>query len=84
MRQDRPYSNIPGTYVLDPQHSMQGYELNMFCMSLNKPENRDKFRLNEEAYLNDFPLTKEQREAFYPGIGWVYCSSVAISITPLS
>jgi len=63
MRQDRPYSNIPGTYVLDPQHSMQGYELNMFCMSLNKPQNRDKFRLDEEAYLDDFPLTKEQRKA---------------------
>ena len=63
MRQDQPYSNIPGTYVLDPQHSMQGYELNMFCMSLNKPQNRDKFRLDEAAYLDDFPLTKEQRKA---------------------
>ena len=63
MRKDREYSDIPGTYVLDPQHSMLGYELNMFCMSLNKEENRDKFRENEGAYLDNFPLTPEQREA---------------------
>ena len=63
MRQDREYSDIPGTYVFDPQHSMQGYHLNMFCMSLNKPENRDKFRAGEAAYLDNYPLTPEQREA---------------------
>lgn len=34
MRKDRDYSDIPGTYVFDPEHSRQGYHLNMFCMSL--------------------------------------------------
>ncbi|MDP6197545.1 MAG: protocatechuate 4,5-dioxygenase subunit alpha [Porticoccaceae bacterium] len=63
MRQDRDYSDIPGTYVFDPHHSMQGYELNMFCMSLNNPDNRDKFREDESAYLDGFPLTPEQRQA---------------------
>lgn len=63
MRQDREYSDIPGTYVFDPQHSMQGYYLNMFCMSLNKEENREKFRAGEEAYLDNFPMTPEQRQA---------------------
>lgn len=63
MRQDREYSDIPGTYVFDPQHSMQGYHLNMFCMSLNKEENREKFRAGEEAYLDNFPMTPEQRQA---------------------
>jgi len=63
MRDDRIYSDIPGTYVFDPQHSMQGYHLNMFCMSLNKSENRDKFRADEEAYLDQFSLTPEQRQA---------------------
>jgi len=63
MRQDRDYSDIPGTYVFDPQHSMQGYHLNMFCMSLNKAGNRDLFRENEDAYLDRFPMTPEQRRA---------------------
>ena len=63
MRTDREYSDIPGTYVFDPQHSMQGYHLNMFCMSLNKAENREKFRESEEDYLNQFPMTPEQRKA---------------------
>ena len=63
MKQDRQYSDIPGTYVFDPHHSMQGYQLNMFCMSLNNPDNRDKFRQDEVAYLDGFPLTSEQRQA---------------------
>lgn len=63
MRDDRQYSDIPGTYVFDPHHSMQGYHLNMFCMSLNKEENRDLFRQNEETYLDRFPMTPEQRQA---------------------
>ena len=63
MRQDRDYSDIPGTYVFDPHHSMQGYHLNMFCMSLNHEENRDMFRKDEAAYLDRFALTPEQREA---------------------
>ena len=63
MRTDRDYSDIPGTYVFDPQHSMQGYHLNMFCMSLNKAENRERFRQGEEDYLDQFPLTAEQRRA---------------------
>ena len=63
MKQDRQYSDIPGTYVFATHHSMQGYQLNMFCMSLNNPDNRDKFRQDEVAYLDGFPLTPEQRQA---------------------
>lgn len=63
MRDNRTYSDIPGTYVFDSQHSMQGYHLNMFCMSLNQAENREKFRADEERYLDQFPLTLDQRQA---------------------
>lgn len=63
MREDRDYSDIPGTYVFDPDHSRKGYHLNMFCMSLNQAENRDRFKANEEVYLEDFPMTAEQRKA---------------------
>jgi protocatechuate 4,5-dioxygenase alpha chain len=45
------------------QRSRQGYHLNMFCMSLMKPENRAEFRANEAAYLQKFPMSPGQREA---------------------
>jgi protocatechuate 4,5-dioxygenase alpha chain len=38
-----------------------GYALNMFCMSLNKAQNRESFRTDAAAYLDKFPLTPEQR-----------------------
>jgi len=40
-----------------------GYPLNMFCMSLNKVENREAFKQNQAVYLDRFALTAEQRRA---------------------
>jgi len=63
MREPREYDDIPGTYVMDGEHSRKGYHLNMFCMSLNKVENREKFCADEAAYMDRYPLTDEQRQA---------------------
>ena len=63
MREPRDYDDIPGTYVMDGEHNRKGYHLNMFCMSLNKQENRDRFREDEAAYLDTFDVTQEQRKA---------------------
>jgi len=60
---EKPYADIPGTYVMDGEHSRKGYHLNMFCMSLNKKQCREKFAANEESYLDTFPMTVEQRRA---------------------
>jgi protocatechuate 4,5-dioxygenase alpha chain len=49
--------------VFDADRSRRGYHLNMFCMSLMKPENREAFRADEAAYLARFPMTPEQRQA---------------------
>jgi protocatechuate 4,5-dioxygenase, alpha chain len=57
----RDYESIPGTYVYDAERGRVGYALNMFCMSLNKPENRKSFKENEAAYLDRYPLNAEQR-----------------------
>ena len=62
-RAHRDYDDIPGTYVFDADRSRQGYHLNMFCMSLSYPENREAFRADEETYLDKFPMTPEQRRA---------------------
>ena len=57
------YEDIPGTYVYDARRGREGYALNMFCMSLNKVENRKKFKENEAAYLQGFTMSEEQRRA---------------------
>ena len=63
MRAPRDYDDIPGTYVQDAAHLRKGYHLNMFCMSLNRADNRDAFRADEAGYLDRFPMTQAQRDA---------------------
>jgi protocatechuate 4,5-dioxygenase alpha chain len=57
------FEDVPGTLLFDAERSRQGYHLNMFCMSLMKPENRDAFRADEEGYKKQFPMTPEQSKA---------------------
>lgn len=59
----KAFNDIPGTYVFTPEHSRKGYHLNMFCMSLNKAENREEFRKDEKTYLEKFPMTEKQKKA---------------------
>lgn len=60
---ERDYDDIPGTFVFDSRRSRPGYRLNMFCMSLIDPHNRDAFRADEDAYLERYGLTSEQHDA---------------------
>ena len=57
------FEDIPGTRVFTAARARQGYHLNQFAMSLMKPENRDRWRADEEAYLADWPLTEDQKAA---------------------
>ena len=59
----KEYEDLPGTIVFDAEQARRGYHLNMFCMSLMKAENRAAFKINEKAYLDDYPMTEEQRQA---------------------
>ena len=63
MALDKPYKNIPGTTIFDADQSRKGYWLNQFCMSLMKAENRARFKANERAYLDEWPMTEEQKKA---------------------
>jgi protocatechuate 4,5-dioxygenase alpha chain len=63
MALDKPYKDIPGTTIFDAEQSRKGYHLNQFCMSLMKPENRARFKANERAYLDEWPMTEEQKQA---------------------
>ncbi|HVC24127.1 MAG TPA: protocatechuate 4,5-dioxygenase subunit alpha [Acidimicrobiales bacterium] len=55
--------DIPGTTVFTAQRSRMGYHLNQFCMSLMKAENRARFKADERAYLDEWPMSEAQKQA---------------------
>ena len=57
------FDDIPGPRVFTAVRSRQGYHLSPFCMSLMKPENRDRFRADQRAYLDEWPMTQTQKQA---------------------
>ncbi|MDE0160623.1 MAG: protocatechuate 4,5-dioxygenase subunit alpha [Acidimicrobiaceae bacterium] len=59
---DKPYAEIPGTTVFDADQARIGYGLNQFCMSLMRPENRERFLADERAYLDEWDMTEDQRQ----------------------
>jgi protocatechuate 4,5-dioxygenase, alpha chain len=59
----KPYDDIPGTTIFDADRSRQGYWLNQFCMSLMKAANRERFKADERAYLDEWPMTEDQKQA---------------------
>ena len=63
MALDKPYKNIPGTTIFDADQARKGYHLNQFSMSPMKPENRERYLADREAYLDEWPLTPVQRQA---------------------
>jgi protocatechuate 4,5-dioxygenase, alpha chain len=63
MALEKPYQNIPGTTVFDADESRKGYHLNQFCMSLMQAANRTRFKADQRAYLDEWPMTEEQKQA---------------------
>ena len=63
MALDKPYLDVPGTTIFDADQSRKGYWLNQFCMSLMKAENRERFKANERAYLDEWAMTEDQKQA---------------------
>ena len=55
--------DIPGTRVFTAARSRKGYPLNQFCMSLMKAENRARFKADERAYLDEWPMSEAQKQA---------------------
>jgi protocatechuate 4,5-dioxygenase, alpha chain len=63
MSLEKPYLDVPGTIIFDAEQSRKGYWLNQFCMSLMKAENRERFKADERAYLDEWPMTEEQKQS---------------------
>jgi protocatechuate 4,5-dioxygenase, alpha chain len=60
---DAELDDIPGTTVFTAARSRKGFQLNQFCMSLMKAENRERFLADERAYLDEWPMTEAQKQA---------------------
>ena len=63
MALDKPYKDIPGTTIFDAEQARLGYHLNQFCMSLMKAPNRERFKADERACLDEWPMTEDQKLA---------------------
>jgi len=57
------FDDIPGTRVYTATRARKGYHLNQFAMSLMKPENRERWKADEAAYLAEWPMTEDQKAA---------------------
>ena len=62
MALNKPYLDVPGTTIFDAEQSRKGYWLNQFCMSLMKADNRERFKADPRAYLDEWPMTEEQKQ----------------------
>lgn len=63
MALEKPYADVPGTTIFDADQARKGYHLNMFCMSLMKAANRERFKANERAFLDEWPMSEAQKQA---------------------
>jgi protocatechuate 4,5-dioxygenase alpha chain len=59
----KPYLDVPGTTIFDADQARAGYHLNMFCMSLMKAANRERFKADQRACLDEWPMSEEQKQA---------------------
>jgi len=54
---------IFGTTLFDGDQAQKGYALNKMCYSFNSADNRNAFKNNEAAYMQQYGLNAQQAEA---------------------
>lgn len=55
--------DIPGTRVFTAARARKGYHINQFAMSLMTAENRARFKVDERAYMDEWPISDEAKAA---------------------
>ena len=63
MSLNKNYLDVPGTTIFDADESRKGYHLNQFCMSLMTHENRERFKADQRTYVDEWPMTEDQKQA---------------------
>lgn len=56
-------NSIPDTPLFDRSGSIRGYKINKMAMALGQAVNREAFKADEEAYLDRFGLSVEEKTA---------------------
>lgn len=56
--------DIPGTRVFTAARARQGYWINQCAMSLMKSENRERFKTDEKAYLDEWAISDAAKAAY--------------------
>lgn len=54
-------NSIKDTYVFDLEMSDQGRRINDLAESLNLQENREKFKADSDAFMDEFQLTEAEK-----------------------
>ena len=54
MALEKPYNDVPGTTVFDADSARQGLSPQPVLHSLMKAENRERFKADESAYLDEW------------------------------
>ena len=62
LRATQPKDLPPEIDVFDEEASRNGFRLNKAAYSLKHPEQRNLFQQNEEAWMNQFGLTEEEKQ----------------------
>ena len=57
------FDDIPGTTIFTIEKAREGFALNQFCMSLRTAANRERFLADNRAYLDEWDMTEEQKQA---------------------
>jgi protocatechuate 4,5-dioxygenase alpha chain len=55
--------DIPGTRIYTASRARKGYWINQFAMSLMKAENRERFKADQRAYLDEWQIPEEAKAA---------------------
>ncbi len=55
--------DIPGTRIYTAARARKGYWINQFAMSLMKAENRDRFKADQRAYLDEWNISEDAKQA---------------------
>lgn len=55
--------DIPGTRIYTAARARRGYHINQFAMSLMTEGNRARFRADERAYLDEWPIDEAAKQA---------------------
>ena len=63
MSLNKNYLDVPGTTIFDADESRKCYHLNQFCMSLMTHENRERFKTDQRTYVDEWPMTEDQKQA---------------------